>query len=59
MVKESKPKNKTHNPKENTYSIWPFYFFRILFMGAREPRRKLKGLSIGPRTEDEVERLQH
>ena len=27
IVKESKPKNKTYNPKENTYGIWPFFFF--------------------------------
>ena len=28
-------------------------------MGAQGPRMKLKGRSIGPRTEDEVERSQH
>ena len=28
-------------------------------VGARGPRMKLKGRSIGPRTEDEVERSQH
>jgi len=31
----------------------------INIVGARGPRMKLKGHSIGPRTKDEIERSQH
>ena len=34
-------------------------FLKIVLVGARGSRMKLKGRSIGSRTEEEVERLQH
>jgi len=34
-------------------------FEEIILVGARGPRMKLKGRSIGPRTKDEAERSQH